>query len=142
MPTMTDLFVDTAGWAYYLDRLDPLHSAVVALVQNRVKQRRHLVTTNYIVLELVTLLSSRYHLPRQQVVRAINAIKADRSVEVMHIDQPIDDEAWALLESRPDKEWYLVDASSFVIMKRFSITEALTTDHHFTQAGFVRVPGS
>ena len=88
----------------------------------------------------MALLSSRYHLPRQQVIAAINAIKMDAAVEIVYINQILDDEAWALLEARPDKEWSLVDASSFVIMKRFGITRALTTDHHFTQAGFVRVP--
>ncbi|HEY4035614.1 MAG TPA: hypothetical protein VGL94_16780, partial [Ktedonobacteraceae bacterium] len=69
--------------------------------------------------ELVALLSSRYHLPRQQVIAAINAIKMDAAVEIVYINQILDDEAWALLEARPDKEWSLVDASSFVIMKRF-----------------------
>ena len=140
MPRNDDLFVDTSGWAYYLDRQDPLHSMIRALVQRTVIQQRHLVTTNYIITELVALLSSRYHLPRHQVIIAINALKTDTAVEVVHIEQSIDDEAWALLEARLDKEWSLVDASSFVVMKRFGITRALTTDHHFTQAGFIRVP--
>ena len=68
MPTVNDLFVDTSGWAYYLDRQDPSHPEIVKLVQRTLTQRRHLVTTNYIILELVALLSSRYHLPRQQVI--------------------------------------------------------------------------
>ena len=140
MPTTSDVFVDTSGWAYYLDRQDPLHSIVVTLVRHAVIQRQRLVTTNYIITELVALLSSRYHLPRQQVIMAINAIKMDASVEVVHIERAMDDEAWALLEARLDKEWSLVDASSFIVMKRFGMTEALTTDHHFTQAGFRRVP--
>ena len=38
------------------------------------------------------------------------------------------------------KEWSLVDASSFVVMTRYGMTEALTTDYHFTQAGFARLP--
>lgn len=135
-----DLFVDTSGWAYYLDRQDPLHPLILALVQRAVMDGRHLVTTNYIITELIALLSSRYHLPRRQVVIAINALKSDAAVEVVHIEQSIDEEAWALLEARLDKEWSLVDASSFVVMKRFGITQALTTDHHFTQAGFIRVP--
>ncbi len=29
--------------------------------------------------------------------------------------------------------------SSFVLMQRLGLTEALTTDHHFTQAGFIRL---
>ena|SRR5439155_8713962 len=140
MPTASDVFVDTSGWAYYLDRQDPLHSVVVTLVRQAVIQRRRLVTTNYIITELVALLSSRYHLPRQQVIMAVNAIKTDDSVEVVHIERAMDEEAWALLEARLDKAWSLVDASSFIVMKRFGMTEALTTDHHFTQAGFIRVP--
>jgi predicted nucleic acid-binding protein len=98
------------------------------------------VTTNYILTELVALLSSRYHLPRPQVITAMQAIRADTSIDIVYIDQSIDREAWELLEVRLDKEWSLVDASSFVIMKRFGITQALTTDHHFTQAGFIRLP--
>src|SRR2546421_624789 len=104
MPTTNDLFVDTSGWAYYLDRQDPLHSKIVVLVQGVVRQRRRLVTTNYIITELVALLSSRYHLPRQQVITAINAIKADAAVEIVHIKQVLDEEAWALLEARLDHE--------------------------------------
>jgi len=60
----------------------------------------------------------------------------------VYIERAIDDEAWGLLESRLDKQWSLVDASSFIVMKQSGMTEALTTDHHFTQAGFTRIPRS
>jgi predicted nucleic acid-binding protein len=140
MPTDKDVFVDTSGWAYYLDRSDPLYPEVFAVIQNVVQQRRRLVTTNYILTELVVLLSSRYHLPRPQVIAALKAIRTDSTVEIIHIEQSIDHDAWELLEARLDKEWSLVDASSFVVMRRLGITQALTTDHHFTQAGFMRLP--
>jgi hypothetical protein len=35
-----------------------------------------------------------------------------------------------------DKDWGLTDCISFVVMKDTKMTEALTTDHHFEQAGF------
>src|SRR5260370_12614812 len=126
MQTANDLFIDTSGWAYYLDRQDQLHPTMVALVKQAIIERRRLVTTNYSITELVALLSSRYHLPRPQVITAINAIKRDASVEVVYIERAIDDEA------RLDKEWSLVDACSFIVMRHFGITLALTTDHHFT----------
>jgi predicted nucleic acid-binding protein len=44
-----------------------------------------------------------------------------------------------LLKARLDKEWSLVDCASFVVMQHRSIVEALTADHHFEQAGFVRL---
>src|SRR5260370_14182303 len=91
--TANDLFVDTSGWAYYLDRQDSLHPTIVSLVKQAIIERRRLVTTNYILSELVALLSSRYHLPRPQVITAINAIKKNASVEVVHIERPMDDEA-------------------------------------------------
>lgn len=33
----------------------------------------------------------------------------------------------------------LCDAVSFVLMRMYGETEALTTDHHFEQEGFVRL---
>jgi predicted nucleic acid-binding protein len=57
----------------------------------------------------------------------------------VHIDSVLDAAGWALLKSRPDKQWSLVDAVSFVVMQQRDITEALTTDHRFEQAGFVRL---
>lgn len=41
-----------------------------------------------------------------------------------------------LYEQRPDQEWSLTDCISFHVMRRENITEALTADHHFEQAGF------
>lgn len=48
-------------------------------------------------------------------------------------------EVWDQLKQRPDKEWSLVDAISLVWMRRYGITEVLTSDHHFEQAGYVRL---
>lgn len=57
----------------------------------------------------------------------------------MHIDEKLDGQAWKLLEDRLDKTWSLVDCASFVVMEERGLTEALTTDRHFEQAGFVRL---
>ena len=46
---------------------------------------------------------------------------------------------WQLLKNRQDKEWSLVDCVSFVLMQQRGMTETLTTDRHFDQAGFVRL---
>jgi hypothetical protein len=39
-------------------------------------------------------------------------------------------------DARPDKAWSLTDCISFIIMKEEGLTEALTSDRHFEQAGF------
>ena len=42
----------------------------------------------------------------------------------------------ALYAERPDKDWSLTDCISFVVMREMDISEALTGDRHFEQAGF------
>jgi hypothetical protein len=41
-----------------------------------------------------------------------------------------------LFADRPDKNWSLTDCVSFVVMHGEGLTEALTGDNHFEQAGF------
>jgi predicted nucleic acid-binding protein len=134
------MFVDTSGWAYLVDRHSPLHQDVRAVYEIVLNQQRHLVTTNYIIAELVALLTSRSRIPRPQIFAFVDALKATPHIEIIHINAVLDAAAWTLLKTRIDKEWSLVDASSFVVMTMRGMTEALTTDHHFTQAGFVRLP--
>ena len=60
-------------------------------------------------------------------------------VNVEFIDSARDAVAWNLWLARPDKDWTLVDCASFIIMQQQRLTEALSTDHHYEQAGFVRL---
>ncbi len=93
-----------------------------------------------IIAELVALLESRKLVNRQAIFAFVDQIKQSPYITVMHIDENTDAEAWQLLKQRSDKAWSLVDATSFVIMQRRQLAEAMTTDHHFTQAGFIRLP--
>jgi len=60
-------------------------------------------------------------------------------VQVTYVDEALHRAALAHLQQRPDKAWSLCDAVSFLLMARHGIPDALTTDHHFEQAGFVRL---
>lgn len=43
---------------------------------------------------------------------------------------------WELYSNRLDKDWGAIDCISFAIMQERNLTETLTSDHHFEQAGF------
>ncbi len=136
---MAELFADTSGLGNLADPTQPFHTVAASLYRAARNQNRKVVTTNYVLAELVALLTSPLRFSRASIVAFIDDLKTSPYVEVVHMDAPQDDEAWQLLKSRPDKDWSLVDCASFAIMTRRGITEALTADHHFEQAGFVRL---
>ena len=90
------------------------------------------------IAELVPLLAAR-KIARPQIVTRVDEIILDSRITKLFTDQPLFLDAWAFLKSRPDKEWSLADAISIVQMQRLGITEALTNDHHFEQAGLIRL---
>lgn len=133
------IFVDTAGWANFFIKKQPQHQACKQLVQQYRLHQTQFVTTNYIILELVALLHSPLRIPPAVAVPIVETIKQVEWIEIIHITAALDNEAWQLRQARLDKNWSLVDCSSFVIMQKNDIREALTTDAHFEQAGFSKV---
>lgn len=136
---MADLFADTSGWGNLIDSSQGHHEVAAVLYRQARQQKRKVVTTNYVITELVALLTSPLHIPRTTIISFIQSLKTSPYVEVVHIDVSLDAAAWQLLTNREDKEWSLVDCSSFVVMQRHGLREALTADHHFEQAGFIRL---
>lgn len=136
---MAELFADTSGLGTLADPSQPHHSLAASLYRTARNLNRKVVTTNYVLAELVALLTSPLRFPRASIVAFLDDVKASPYIEVLHVDAVLDNEGWQLLKSRPDKDWSLVDCTSFALMTRRGITEALTTDHHFEQAGFVRL---
>jgi len=97
------------------------------------------LTTNYVLSELVSLLTSPLRVPRPLLITTLRAIRSASWVTLVYVDSELDRQAWTLLETRPDREWSLVDCASFAVMQQRGIVEALTSDRHFEQAGFVRL---
>lgn len=139
MMARTSLFVDTSGWASYIDRHDPFYRRARSIYQRSIAQRRNLVTTNYVIAELLALLSSRTDLPRSQIIEYIRTIRSAPAIQIVHVDPVMDSATWQMAEQYLDKQWSWVDMSSFVIMQQQGITDALTSDQHFIQAGFRRL---
>ena len=136
---MNKIFVDTAGWGNLVDTLQEFHAETKTIYLSAKQKGSRLVTTNYVIAELVALLFSPLRIPRMKSIKFIESIKSSALVDIIHIDEDLDAKSWELLKNRPDKNWSLVDCSSFIVMRENKIVEALTTDHHFEQAGFVRL---
>jgi predicted nucleic acid-binding protein len=73
---------------------------------------------------------------REAFLRFYDALREEPDVMIFEADKQLFEVGLTLFRNRPDKEWSLTDCISFAVMEREGLTEALTGDHHFEQAGF------
>ena len=128
------MFLDTSGLLCYLDGAEAGHDESARLILSA----RRMLTHSYVLAELVALAHVR-GLPRLTILEFLAELEGDLGIEVVYVDGELHRAAVDLLSRRLDKAYSLCDAVSFVLMERRGLREALTTDHHFEQAGFVRL---
>lgn len=128
------VFLDT-GYVYALvNTRDQWHEQAVAWQQRIVAARRALVTTELICVEIADGLAAvRF---RAQAARIVSALEDSPLVEVVPVSKELLESAFELYRQHDDKDWGLTDCASFVVMHERGLSEALTTDGHYTQAGF------
>lgn len=131
---MQSRLIDTSGFFALYSEQDKNHWFAV----EHYRQTPARVTTNYVLAEYVALALIR-GLPRQEVLAFSAEILCDNAIAIVWVDEPLHAQAVELLQARPDKGYSLCDAVSFVLMRERGILEALTTDKHFAQEGFIRL---
>lgn len=128
---MKSVFADTLYFIAILNANDAAHSRALAFSNSH---DLRLLTTAFVLIELADGLSRSAQ--RQSLGRLVEALLADPDSTIVPADQRLFEEGRRLYDSRPDKSWSLTDCISFAVMKEQGLTEALTGDHHFEQAGF------
>ena len=125
------MLLDTSGLLCYVDASEQRHRDAVELYHSAPSR----VTHNYVIAEFVALAQARGY-PRELALTFSSVLTSDPEIEVMWVDPSLHQEALASLRSQLDKSYSLCDAVSFIVMKGQKISDALSTDHHFKQAGF------
>jgi predicted nucleic acid-binding protein len=126
-------FVDTSYWVALRLRRDANHEAAVRMWT----PGQALLTTNQVVGETWTFLRRRDGHP--PAVAFLDAVESADWLTVVHVEEPIEREARAWLRRHDERVYSFVDATSFVVMRRERIAEALAFDGDFSAAGFVEV---
>ena len=96
--------------------------------------RNKLATTEWILAEVADALAASAS--RRLAVSFIRDLAQDPKVKIIPATTNLFQRGLQLYENRPDKQWSLTDCISFVTMQDEGITDALTGDEHFVQAGF------
>lgn len=76
---------------------------------------------------------------RRETLSFVNDLLEIARLELVWVDENLHNQAMKLLANRLDKNYSLCDAVSFVLMRERGLTEALTTDNHFKQEGFIKL---
>lgn len=131
---MIEVFLDTSFAIALSSATDKNHGQAVQIADQLEKNQTRLVTTQAILLEIGNALSKTKY--RLAAIKLLASLEADPNVEIVELTEQRYQEAFNLFKNRIDKEWGLVDCLSFIVMQNRGITEALTADQHFRQAGF------
>lgn len=126
---MTEVFADTFYWLAVLNPRDAHHERAM-----RVAYSGTLVTSVAVQIEVMDALCD--HRVRQLASRFWRETSTDPELIVLPLDHDLLSRAARLFEGRLDKDWSMTDCIAFEIMLQRQITDALTGDHHFEQAGF------
>lgn len=128
---MSAVFADAFYFVARLNRRDQHHDRVVAFARTL---RAHLLTTDWILIEVADALAESES--RGRLREFILHLRASPACEVIPASRELLDRALEMYHQHSDKHWTLTDCASFVVMRERGLSEALTGDHHFQQAGF------
>jgi predicted nucleic acid-binding protein len=128
---MTAWFADTFDLLALGNPADPAYLKARSIAATPTGK---VVTTEWVLTELADALLAPVN--RSAFLRLFRRLQANSAFEFVQPDQVLFERGIDLYARRPDKEWSLTDCISFVVMTERGLTEALTGDRHFEQAGF------
>lgn len=130
---MTDaIFVDTSALYPCLLPKDKEHRRALRSFEHLQASAAPLLTTSFVLAELCGLLGRRIGLA------AIKTFRSDIAplLDVVWVDEPLHEAGMDLLLERDLRHLSLVDAVSFVAMRRRGIERAFAFDSDFEREGF------
>jgi predicted nucleic acid-binding protein len=132
---MRTVLADTSYWIAILNTADGLHIKAVGVSQALGSFRT--ITTEMILSELLNYFSDRGAALRMAAAGLAKVLRDMPNVEIVPQTSLHFREALELYGKTTDKGWSLTDCASILLMRERGIAEALTSDHHFEQAGLV-----
>ena len=128
----TRFFLDTAFIQALLNKNDQYHTIAKSRL-TILRTAREVWTTEAILVEVGNALST---MNREAATRFIQQCYTTPNIHIVSVDTELLKRAVYLYGERGDKNWGLTDCISFIVMQDHALIDAMTTDRHFTQAGF------
>ena len=130
-------FIDTSGFYAILAKHDSKHTKARTILQDAAKKRSTFVTTDYVIDETATLLHAKglsHILPD-----LFDIVFESHACIIEWMDQDRFRKTRTFFLKHRDHSWSFTDCFSFLVMKELRITEVVSKDKHFKEAGFTSV---
>lgn len=134
---MREVFADTQYFVALLSEGDGAHEQALLHADDlAVRKDTRLVTTDAVLMEVLNTFARWGDQPRQQAAGFVSGLLVDPAALVVAQTRERLRSGIERYAQRLDKSWSIVDCVSMLVMEERGITEALTHDHDFEQAGF------
>ena len=130
---MTPVFLDTSGLVAVVNTDDQWHADAESVWRQLFMSQRPLISTSLVLIELADGLSRIRH--RALAIKIRDRLRATPRIRIIQATAGLDERAWELFRQRTDKEWGMTDCVSIIVMQDEDVTDVLSSDHHFEQAG-------
>lgn len=132
---MKRALVDTSAWYALVDRRDPDHLSVSAVLREWSGRR---VLTNFVLDETLTLLRYRLgHAPARAFGEVLGSGEVASIVRVGRMDEA---RAWEIFCRYRDKSFSFTDCTSFAVIERLRLDCAVALDENFRAYGIRCLP--
>jgi predicted nucleic acid-binding protein len=131
---MTSVFADAGYWIALLNPTDALHERAVQVSASLGHTR--ILTSEFVLTEVLNACARKGDLSRMTACVLIDRIRSNPNSEIVPMTSSAFRQALDRYRRRADKTWGLTDCASFLIMEEKGITDALSADRDFQQAGF------
>lgn len=120
------VFVDSNFFIAFFNETDTLHQEALSIGAKLEKQKTELLISNFIFLEVVTVLSQRVN--KAVALQVGRHLLSSPSIEIIHIDEVLHNHSWQIFQEVRNKNVSFVDCSIIATMKAEGVLELLTLD--------------
>lgn len=128
-------FIDSACFIALLNKSDSLHEKTQSILSQKISKKSSFITSVPVLFETADAFSSPA--TRNSIPTFFSYLKESSNTRIIPMNHDLWNKSVEIFTKHSDKKWSFTDCSSMAIMIDEEISEIITPDHHFKQAGFI-----
>lgn len=136
---MRKVFADSCIFIAMLNPNDQWNERVEKKMDEIENDNIKIITSEYVIMEILNMFCKYGEAIKNNALELIHSLYSDPNFEIKRLSSDGFSKAIDKFKKYKDKNWSIIDCTSFNIMEENKINECLSTDKHFIQAGFANL---